>query len=144
MTTIHEIEEREFGFHGALWDATPGVCCAAFQLGACAHTEGDLPDGYDPDEEEPIEPTRTMVAFFPRMPEAIAFIERYNGIDTCYMGMTRKGRTVTWEVPEADFAPDADGFTYLFGDLLENVGYYGAPPQGKVATLNGHPAPRTY
>lgn len=23
-----------------LWDADPDVCCAAFQLGACAHTEG--------------------------------------------------------------------------------------------------------
>jgi len=22
-----------------LWDATPGVCCAAYQLGACPHTE---------------------------------------------------------------------------------------------------------
>lgn len=22
-----------------LWDADPDVCCAAFQLGACAHTE---------------------------------------------------------------------------------------------------------
>jgi hypothetical protein len=31
----------------ALWDADPDVCCAAFQLGACAHTESfdyDAPD----------------------------------------------------------------------------------------------------
>lgn len=27
-------------FEPILWDATPGVCCAAFQLGACQHTEG--------------------------------------------------------------------------------------------------------
>jgi hypothetical protein len=26
-------------FGPSLWDADPGVCCAAFQLGACAHTE---------------------------------------------------------------------------------------------------------
>lgn len=37
-----------------LWDATPGVCCAAFQLGACPHTEnGD--EGWD-DDYEPAEP----------------------------------------------------------------------------------------
>lgn len=29
-----------------LWDADPDVCCAAFQLGACVHTEGDN-DLYD-------------------------------------------------------------------------------------------------
>lgn len=34
-----ETEEREFGQSGALWDAGVGVCCAAFQLGACEHTE---------------------------------------------------------------------------------------------------------
>jgi hypothetical protein len=32
-----------------LWDADPTVCCAAFQLGACVHTEGDQPtDDYWP------------------------------------------------------------------------------------------------
>lgn len=37
---LQEIEERDFGQGPPLlWDATPGVCCAAFQLGACAHTE---------------------------------------------------------------------------------------------------------
>lgn len=36
-----EIEEIEYRFGPKLWDATPGVCCAAFQLGACPHTEGD-------------------------------------------------------------------------------------------------------
>lgn len=34
---IHPDDEP--GWSGPLWDATPGVCCAAFQLGACAHTE---------------------------------------------------------------------------------------------------------
>lgn len=43
---LHEIEEMEFGFGPRLWDATPGVCCASFQLGACEHTES-----YDYDEE---------------------------------------------------------------------------------------------
>ena len=36
----HEQEERDFGRGPALWDADPDVCCAAFQLGACEHTEG--------------------------------------------------------------------------------------------------------
>lgn len=36
----HEREEAEFGFGPRLWDADPDVCCAAFQLGACKHTEG--------------------------------------------------------------------------------------------------------
>ena len=36
---LHEQEERDFGMSGALWDADPEVCCAAFQLGACVHTE---------------------------------------------------------------------------------------------------------
>jgi hypothetical protein len=31
-----------------LWDASPGVCCAAFQLGACEHTE----DFYDEDRDD--------------------------------------------------------------------------------------------
>lgn len=31
-----------------LWDADPGVCCAAFQLGACAHTES-----FDEHDEDP-------------------------------------------------------------------------------------------
>ena len=35
----YEQDEQDFGASGALWDAGEGVCCAAFQLGACAHTE---------------------------------------------------------------------------------------------------------
>lgn len=37
---IHEREEQDFGRGPRLWDADPDVCCAAFQLGACEHTEG--------------------------------------------------------------------------------------------------------
>jgi hypothetical protein len=33
-----------------LWDADPTVCCAAFQLGACAHTE-DLAEAQAADLE---------------------------------------------------------------------------------------------
>lgn len=52
MMHPHELEDREFGFHGALWDADPEVCCAAFQLGACVHTEGqEFDEGYDGDLE---------------------------------------------------------------------------------------------
>lgn len=39
MLHPHEIEEAEFGQGPRPWDATPGVCCAAYQLGACSHTE---------------------------------------------------------------------------------------------------------
>lgn len=39
MPTTHEIEEQDFHFSERLWDAGEGVCCAAFQLGACVHTE---------------------------------------------------------------------------------------------------------
>lgn len=41
----HEQEELEVAFGPRLWDATPGVCCEYFQLGACAHTEA-----FDQDE----------------------------------------------------------------------------------------------
>jgi hypothetical protein len=46
----HELEEIEYATGPRLWDATPGVCCAAFQLGACEHTESF--DPYDDDEFE--------------------------------------------------------------------------------------------
>lgn len=39
MIHPHQQEELDQRFGSRLWDATPGVCCAAFQLGACAHTE---------------------------------------------------------------------------------------------------------
>lgn len=37
MTFFPEIPESDPG--PVLWDADPDVCCAAFQLGACSHTE---------------------------------------------------------------------------------------------------------
>lgn len=39
--------DYDMGFGPKLWDATPGVCCAAFQLGACEHTES-----FDPFDDE--------------------------------------------------------------------------------------------
>jgi hypothetical protein len=47
-----EIEEREMQFGARLWDATPGVCCAAFQLGACEHTESYDPYDFDTETGE--------------------------------------------------------------------------------------------
>lgn len=47
----HELEEIEFQDGPRLWDITPGVCCAAAQLGACNHSEGaeyDFGDDEDP------------------------------------------------------------------------------------------------
>jgi hypothetical protein len=40
-TNLHEIEEIEHRFGPRMWDASPGVCCAYFQTGACSHTEYD-------------------------------------------------------------------------------------------------------
>lgn len=45
MTNLHEIEEMDHQFGPRMWDATPGVCCAYFQTGACSHTEA-----FDQDE----------------------------------------------------------------------------------------------
>jgi hypothetical protein len=45
----HLIEEMEMRDAPRLWDADPDVCCAAFQLGACAHTEAF--DPFDFEEE---------------------------------------------------------------------------------------------
>ena len=47
----HLQEEMDFAFGPRLWDATPGVCCAAFQLGACSHTEAYQDDLYAYDED---------------------------------------------------------------------------------------------
>lgn len=45
---LAELERREEleGPGPRLWDADPGVCCAAFQLGACCHTEADESEFY--------------------------------------------------------------------------------------------------
>lgn len=137
-----EMEERDFGGR-ELWDATPGVCCAYYQLGACAHTEADHElDESDEADTEPTDadPDREMVAFFPKQDQAIAFVERYNNCGRQYLDMTRKGRTVTWSVPEHEFTRNV----YLMECLLGNVGYYGSAPQGKKATLNGRTAPASY
>jgi len=55
FSNLHEQEEAEFGRGPLLWDADPEVCCAAFQLGACCHTEGFGEDegGWDGDLGQP-------------------------------------------------------------------------------------------
>lgn len=42
----HELEEIEYRSGPVLWDATPGVCCAAYQLGCCDHTEAQVFEDY--------------------------------------------------------------------------------------------------
>jgi hypothetical protein len=61
---VQEIEERDFGRGPLLWDADPDVCCAAFQLGACPHTEGEDAEW---DTEDALEPTwgETIAAWDP-------------------------------------------------------------------------------
>lgn len=61
MTHPDEIEEMEMRFGPRLWDAGEGVCCAAFQLGACPHTEAfdeenDLPMDWEPRQSRPLPP----------------------------------------------------------------------------------------
>ena len=46
----HELEEIEYRSGPVLWDATPGVCCAAYHLGACDHTEAWDSDFYAEEE----------------------------------------------------------------------------------------------
>lgn len=46
-TTWTHPDDRPSEIDGPLWDADPTVCCAAFQLGACAHTEAFDPS-YEP------------------------------------------------------------------------------------------------
>lgn len=40
----HLAEELTWRDGPVLWDADPDVCCAAFQLGACEHTEAVTDD----------------------------------------------------------------------------------------------------
>ncbi len=81
-------------------------------------------------------------AWFPRMDMAIDFEARLNEGRDWVKNVARKGRTVTFEddVPEGVEATPAE----LFMGTLELVGYFGSPPLGPVAKLNGIPAPRSY
>lgn len=45
MIETERREDRE-GPGPRLWDADPGVCCAAYQLGACDHTEAQVSEFY--------------------------------------------------------------------------------------------------
>lgn len=85
---------------------------------------------------------RVFVAQFTKVRDAEAFAVRI-AEDGWYVvpgSIERKGRTVT-------FAWDGrgeGGRSQHFQDMLETVGYFGSPPQGPVATLNGVKAPRSY
>ena len=59
MTSPHELEEQEFGRGSRLWDADPDVCCAAFQLGACSHTEAAA---YQYEDDDPADHVAIAVA----------------------------------------------------------------------------------
>lgn len=52
MNHPHYLEEIEHRFGPKLWDADPDVCCAAYQLGACPHTEAYDPEDYHYDDED--------------------------------------------------------------------------------------------
>lgn len=85
--------------------------------------------------------TRTMTAVFPRQSMAEAFYKRLAGDcpsswSLVFGSLARKGRTVTWDTDRPSGEYDLD--------LAETVGYYGSPPQGPVATLNGNRTPRSY
>lgn len=55
-------------------------------------------------------------------------------------GIKRTGLIVSYLSTRPDTVTEADAF----GFALEKVGYYGSPPQGPQATLNGTKAPRSY
>ena len=83
--------------------------------------------------------TRTYTAKFPKAAMADEFAERLlanpAGDYATDITHTTGRRTVTWSGP-------ATGEYRL--DMAETVGYYGSPPMGPVATLNGFPTPRSY
>lgn len=83
--------------------------------------------------------TTEYVAEFVRASHAAGFAaallakpEGYYATNIVYIKGRRK---VTWTGP--------DDPEYRM-DLAENVGFYGSPPQGPVATLNGRKTPRSY
>lgn len=59
---MHEQEERDFGRGPLLWDADPDVCCAAFQLGACVHTEARSAEEAAEDDARWLEETTRLAA----------------------------------------------------------------------------------
>lgn len=149
---LHEAEERDFGRDGDLWDATPGVCCAYYQLGACAHTEGDMDPEQDEQDEQDDEghvvanALQTFEAIFPKADQAFQFAERLRNDPAGNWVVSAVGhipgrRKVTWsgQVPMGANSTPQD----LFQTYLENVGYYGSS-QSRKATLNGVPAPMSY
>lgn len=81
-------------------------------------------------------PTTTYEAIFRRMDHAKAFLARlHEGRDGTEPGAFRNGRRVT-------FVGRAGWEAHM--DLAELVGWFGSPPMGPVATLNGLPTPRSY
>ena len=103
-------------------------------------------------------------AVFTRVAHAEAFAARLGDPGMWVADVARKGRTVTFvdDYPtehvielnpfrtegEAEFVttnPDADtSDVERWYDRAEMVGYYGSPPEGPVATLNGRRTPRSY
>lgn len=66
-----------------LWDADPDVCCAAFQLGACSHTEGAAYDYQDTMDTTP-EPARiTLFICRDHAPMGIDPLPYDDGRPTC-------------------------------------------------------------
>ena len=89
-----------FDFGPRLWDADPGVCCAAFQLGACSHTES-----YDYEETEMTEtltplPDLTITAralWSPALGDSVTFY-----FDGFVVGSGRRGRRPSRQVVADD------------------------------------------
>lgn len=86
-----------------------------------------------------VQETRLYVAEFPKADWARSFADRlaqdWDGFRAFCITHRNGRRLVTWRGPATqEYA----------SDLAETVGYYGSPPQGPVATLNGHRTPRSY
>lgn len=85
--------------------------------------------------------TTTYTAVFVVQAHAEAFEARITDDEDGFWvtNVSRKGRTVTFE-PNAK-AQATPAWEY---DIRETVGFYGSPPVGPVATLNGVRTPRSY
>jgi hypothetical protein len=87
--------------------------------------------------------TPEFTAIFPKMAMAVSYAKALTEPGRWASNVVRKGRTVTFNSAIPGTA-SYESRTMFFQDTLENVGYYGSPPQGPVATLNGVKAPRSY
>jgi len=112
-------------------------CHAAFPGHVRSHSHNSCPDcgGWIDAPADP--PTTTYEAIFPKARMADELAERittmpYGATNVVHQPRTRK---VIFDGPATR--------AYRM-DIAETIGYFGSPPSGPVATLDGIPTPRSY